>query len=203
MPPRQKSKPTRKRRTPRPKAVARRPKSLSPADLVESAAVIEIHEQPSSPASADALDFDSGLWGRARTQWMLGDWESLAAIRVEQLESDARRGELAALTACAQMQAGEKDLARRHLVAASRWGCSRQFMVRALLASSEANVARYHGRMGRAEEELQRLSSSAGAFGGDGDLAARARKALSLVAMPCSEARAQGEADTRQLPRAN
>lgn len=171
-----------KKRTLKSKRGTRRPKRPSPADSVDSAAIIEIHEQPSSPTSADAFDFDSGLWGRVRTQWMLGDWDSLAAIRVEQLEGDARRGELAALTACAQMQAGQKDLARRHLIAASRWGCSRQFMVRALLASAEANVASYHGLMGRGDEEFKHLSSSAGAFGGDGNLAARARQAMASVA---------------------
>jgi len=51
-------------------------------------------------------------------------------------------------------------------------------MVRALVASSEACMGRYHEASGRDDKATALLASSAGAFGGDGLLAARARKLL-------------------------
>jgi FkbM family methyltransferase len=124
------------------------------------------------------MDFDSGLWGRARTQWMLGDWDSLASLELSHLEQAPHRAELAALSGCAQLQKGDKQNARKSLAAASRWNCSPAFMVRVLVAGSEASMARYHEICGRDDKCLQFLASSAGALGGDGRLAATARKAL-------------------------
>jgi FkbM family methyltransferase len=179
-----KSKSTRKKRTLKSKRGTRRLKRLLPADLADSAAIIEVREQPSSLAFAEGLDTNSGLWGRARTQWMLGDWDSLASLELGQLEQAPHRAELAALSACAQLQKGDKQSARKSLAAASRWNCAPAFMVRALVAGSEASMARYHEICGRDEKSLQLLASSAGALGGDGVLAATARKALAIPPSP-------------------
>ena len=178
-----------KKNTPRSRSVTRKPKRLAPADFADSKAIIDVYEQRrSSIESTDRLDIDSGLWGRARTQWMLGDWDSLASLELSHLEQAPHRAELAALSACAQLQKGDKQSARKSLAAASRWNCTPAFMVRALVAGSEASMARYHEICGRDEKSLQLLASSAGALGGDGRLAATARKAL---AAPPS----QGESD--------
>lgn len=120
-----------------------------------------------------------GLWGRAVTQWQLGDWQGLAEIDLSTLDQDTARAQLAALAACAHLQLGDKTEARRCLAAANRWKCPPQFLVRALAAGVETTMARYHARCGREDKEMQFLSASAGAFGGDASLAARARKALS------------------------
>ncbi len=179
MPTSQKPKPKGKKHTLTSKRGTRSLKRLSTADVVGSKAIIDVYEQrPSSIKSADALDFDSGLWGRARTQWMLGDWDSLASLELSHLEQAPHRAELAALAACAQLQKGDKQSARKSLAAVSRWNCTPAFMVRVLVAGSEASMARYHEICGRDEKSLQLLASSAGALGGDGRLAATARKAL-------------------------
>ncbi len=151
--------------------------------------MIEVREEP---LFAFAPGAESDLWGRAKTQWLLGDWDSLAAYDISHLENDARRAELATLAACAQLQKGEKQSARKYLAAASRWKCAPAFMVRALVASSEACMARYHRLSGRGEKATALLASSAGAFGGDGRLAARTRLAL--------EAAAEAEPDTSAAP---
>jgi hypothetical protein len=124
---------------------------------------------------------DAALWAEALTQWQLGDWASLASVQLGRLENAPQRAELAALAACAHMQTGNKHEARCFIATASRWGCRPDFMVRALVASAESNLASYHGQCGRAEKEMALLQSSAAAFGGDGSLAARARKALALA----------------------
>jgi FkbM family methyltransferase len=149
---------------------------LSPAERIGAKAVIELHTNP--PTAAHDPGLDSGLWERARTQWMLGDWDSLASLELAQLEHLPHRAELAALSACAQLQKGNKQAARKSLAAASRWNCAPAFMVRALVAGSEASMARYHEICGRNGKSLQLLASSASALGGDGRLAATARIAL-------------------------
>ena len=161
-----------KRRTTRKKVERKSPRE----SFLMTGPIIEVHEEHRlEPAK---LDMDHGLWGRARTQWMLGDWDSLAYLELGHLEQVPHRAELAALSACAQLQKGDKQSARKSLAAASRWNCAPAFMVRALVAGSEASMARYHEICGRDEKSLQLLSSSAGALGGDGRLAATARKAL-------------------------
>ncbi len=120
-----------------------------------------------------------GLWGRAVTQWQLGDWQGLAEIDLSTLDQDTARAQLAALAACAHLQLGDKTEARRCLAVANRWKCPPQFLVRALAAGVETSMARYHAFCGREDREMRFLRASAGAFGGDAALAARARKALS------------------------
>ena len=125
------------------------------------------------------MDATSGRWDRARTQWQLGDWDSLAVADAETLQEEPRRAELAALAACAHLQRGNKTDARRLLTAASRWHCPPEFLARALAAGIENNMARYHEVCGHTEKSQRLLASSAGAFGGDGRLAAQMRLALS------------------------
>lgn len=173
------SKPTRKRRATAKKRRTTRKKveRTSPREsFLTTGPVIEVREERTL-ARAD-LDIDHGLWGRAKTQWLLGDWESLASLDLTHLEHDPQRAELAALSACAHLQKGDKQSARKSLAAASRWKCSPAFMVRALIASSEACMAHYHRISGREEKATALLASSAGAFGGDSTLAARTRLAL-------------------------
>ncbi len=141
---------------------------MSPSCITTDGPVLEMQESTR----------ETGAWAASVTRWLLGDWKALASLHIAEIEGDSRRAELATLAACAQIQIGNACLARQNLSLASRWGCSPQFMVRALLASAEANFARYHGLMGHHDKEAQLLASSAGAFGGDGSLAARARKAL-------------------------
>jgi hypothetical protein len=135
--------------------------------------VIELREEHS--LEAERFHMDNDLWERAKTQWMLGDWDGLAALELSTLENEPRRAELATLSACARLHKGEKQAARRSFAAASRWNCTPAFMVRALVASSEACVSRYHEISGRHEKATALLAASAGAFGGDGILAAKAR----------------------------
>ena len=142
----------------------------------ESVPVYEVRGVRQPPPGMDAT---SGRWDRARTQWQLGDWDSLAVAEAEVLQDDPHRAELAALAACAHLQRGNKTDARRLLTAASRWHCPPDFLARALAAGIENNMARYHEVCGHTEKSQRLLAASAGAFGGDGRLAAQTRLALS------------------------
>ena len=148
-----------------------------PSDAVSPRQVLEVRESAPAPFALR----ETGHWGQACTQWQLGDWGGLAALDLSYLEHQDHRAELAALAACAHLQLGDKTEARRCLAAASRWKCHPQFLVRALAAGVEASMARYHALCGREDKEMRLLVASAGAFGGDASLAARARKALSVA----------------------
>ena len=140
------------------------------------------HEGPVFEVRESTSDYEmpvAGLWERARTQWQLGDWDSLAVSDPEALQADPRRAELAALAACAHLQKGNKSEARQMLAAASRWHCPSAFLIRTLAAGIENILARYHAHCGREEKSLRLLGASAGAFGGDGRLAAQTRLTLS------------------------
>jgi hypothetical protein len=179
MPKKTKSTPKRRVTAKKRRTTRKKVERISPREsFLTTGPVIEVCEEHRL-ASAD-LDMDHGLWGRAKTQWLLGDWESLAALDLAQLEHDPRRAELATLSACAHLQRGEKQSARQCLAAASRWKCSPAFMVRALVASSEASLSRYHRMSGREDKATALLASSASAFGGDGALAARLERELHL-----------------------
>ena len=142
----------------------------------DSVPVYEVRGVRQPPAGMDAT---SGRWDRARTQWQLGDWDSLAVAEAETLQDDPHRAELAALAACAHLQKGNKTEARCLLAAASRWNCPPEFLARALVAGVENNLARYHEVCVHTEKSQRLLASSAGAFGGDGRLAAQMRLQLS------------------------
>lgn len=164
--------------------VAHQPCEAYPDRGATTAEIIEMGEElvPSAGVATSP-----GLWAKVHTQWMLGDWNSIASLDLRLIEHDPRRAELATLAACACWQSGDKQAARKLLAAASRWHCAPAFMVRALVASSEACLARYHQAAGRDEKAAGFLASSAGAFGGDGALAAAARQALQAEAHKATE----------------
>jgi FkbM family methyltransferase len=150
------------------------------AAAVQAEAAVPVYEvRGVSAATAIGGTATSGLWGRAVTQWQLGDWQGLAEMDLSTLDQDTARAQLAALAACAHLQLGDKTEARRCLAAANRWKCPPQFLVRALAAGVETSMALYHALCGREDKEMRFLRASAGALGGDAALAARARKALS------------------------
>jgi FkbM family methyltransferase len=147
---------------------------------VQTEAAVPVYEvRGVSAATAIGGTANSGLWGKAVTQWQLGDWSGLSALDLDLLEHESARAQLAALAACAHLHLGDKTEARRCLAAATRWKCPPQFLVHALAAGVETSMARYHALCGREDKEIGLLRASAGAFGGDAALAARARKALS------------------------
>ena len=179
---------TRSAKKPKPRKPATKPrKKASPATQSVTARKLPVLKEDSVPVyevrgvrlPPRGLDATLGRWDRARTQWQFGDWDSLAVLDPEILKEDPRRAELAALAACAHLQKGNKPEARRLLAVASRWNCPSDFLARALAAGIENNMARYHEVCGHTEKSQRLLAASAGAFGGDGRLAAQMRLELS------------------------
>lgn len=86
---------------------------------------------------------DENLLDMARTQWGLGDWQSLVAITPESLQDHPDRAELALLAAAGQLQLNQFDLAMQFVHLAKDWGCASESIARTLFSG-------VHNTLGRA-----------------------------------------------------
>ena len=74
----------------------------------------------SSEESQDG--FFASLLDRARMQWLMGDWETLSKLDLDQIQHHPDRAKLALLVSAGLMQGGQVDRAKQHLAQAYRWG---------------------------------------------------------------------------------
>lgn len=87
--------------------------------------------------------YDENLLERARTQWQIGDWESLAKLEYDNLQHHPDRAKLALLAAAGNLQIGNTSNAKHYLRSAQTWGCSKKLI-------SQILVAAVHNTLGRA-----------------------------------------------------
>lgn len=112
-----------------PSTLASRPSPLAGAKPLP---IYELKEtQPVGYQSTDLFDssteetqdgFFTGLLDRARMQWLIGDWESLSKLDMDQIQHHPDRAKLALLVSAGLMQGGQADRAKQHLAQAYRWG---------------------------------------------------------------------------------
>ncbi|WP_163649714.1 class I SAM-dependent methyltransferase [Modicisalibacter sp. 'Wilcox'] len=76
----------------------------------------------------------STLLGRARTQWLFGEWQHLAELTAEQIAHDVERAPLALLVASAHQQLADHDATRSWARRAIQWGMAPQAVARLLAA---------------------------------------------------------------------
>ena len=77
----------------------------------------------STSSSEESQDgFFTSLLDRARMQWLMGDWESLSKLDLEQIKHHPDRAKLALLVSAGLMQGGQTERAKQHLAQAYRWG---------------------------------------------------------------------------------
>ncbi len=80
--------------------------------------------------SADEFEdgFFTGLLDRTRMQWLMGDWESLSKLDLEQIKHHPDRAKLALLSSAGLMQGGQAECAKQHLAQAYRWGVPKKLV---------------------------------------------------------------------------
>ncbi len=97
----------------------------------------------------DITAHDKALLDRARTQWQLGDRQSLIQIPWQAVENHPERAELALLVAAGHAQLGGMDPARRFASLARDWGCHRKLIARVLIAGVHDSLGRAATLLGR------------------------------------------------------
>ena len=98
----------------------------------------------SLPSLAAARDHaDSPPLARAKSQWLVGDWNALCELDADTIASHPERDRLALLVACAHQQRADHELAREYTRRAIGWGCDPKLVARLLISG-------VHNTLGRA-----------------------------------------------------
>lgn len=113
-----------------------------------------------APVTGKLIPFDEHLLDRARTQWQFGDWDSLAAIEIKQMEHHRDRASLALFAAAGHAQHGEISQARAFARKALDWGAERQQCSRILISGVYNSLARASAVAGDDGRALERFASS-------------------------------------------
>jgi FkbM family methyltransferase len=127
--------------TAKPKAKRRRTAGAADASSEVQSDVIQ---RPADVGALPALEeADKSAFSTAKTNWLFGEWEKLAAIDLAALDQHPDRDRLALLVAAAQQQLGRYQDARETVRLATAWGCDKQLLATVL-------VAGVHNTLGRA-----------------------------------------------------
>jgi predicted TPR repeat methyltransferase len=128
--------------------VARKIKSIKGALINKSpvqpatTVVYELKEATQVNSLSEEDGFYTGLLDRARIQWLMGDWEGLSKIDLEQIEHHPDRAKIALLASAGLMQAGEDIKAQQFIRIARDWGVSKKLACNILAAGMHNNLGR-------------------------------------------------------------
>jgi|GEM_PF-6364707 len=135
------------------------------------------------------IPYDQSLLERAKTQWLFGDWQSLAAIDHNGLEHHTDRAKLALLAAAGHAQQGNTADAQHLFQLAEEWGCSKRLIGQILIAGVHNSLGRAAAHMGQEARSLDHFKNSVtiGAPGSDTRLLTGARVSQQLAQLNCAE----------------
>ncbi len=95
------------------------------------------------PQLAAARDHaDSPPLARAKSQWLVGDWNALCELDGDTIASHPERDRLALLVACAHQQRADHELAREYTRRAIGWGCDPKLVARLLISGVHNTLGR-------------------------------------------------------------
>lgn len=135
-----------------------------------------------STTQRHCVPYDENLLERSRTQWQIGDWESLASITRERLQHHPDRAKLALLVASGHAQIGNIDTARQFTKLAKDWGCAKTLISQMLIAGVQNCLGRCYLILKQDQKTLVHFEKSI-------DLAApKANKKLFIEARAVREA---------------
>lgn len=136
-------------------------------------------EQADSPDSSPAqlVPYDENLLERSRTQWQLGDWESLARLSRNTFQHHPDRAKLALLAAAGRLQIGQEVEARHFVRLAQEWGAGKKLIAQVLVAGAYNSLGKAAVIAGYQQQGLEyfKASVSTGIPGGETQLLSQAR----------------------------
>ena len=117
--------------------------------------------EPESPANLTGVTDKSGevLQG-ATTQWIHGDWQSLAAIDPSSPQPSQARGKVALFAAAGHLQCGNTTTAEMLIAFARKWGADNQQIGRILISGAYNSLARAMALAGNPDKGLDLFERS-------------------------------------------
>lgn len=82
------------------------------------------------------------LLARAKAQWLIGDWDTLASLDETAISVQAERDRLSLLVACAHLQRDRQADAAHYLRLALHWGCDPNLAARLLVSGVHNSLGR-------------------------------------------------------------
>jgi len=84
--------------------------------------------------------FDDRLLDKARKQWVIGDWELLSTLSIEDIQHHPERSKLALLAGMGHQQLGRSQAAKELLAQARKWGGDKLLLAKVLMAGVHRNL---------------------------------------------------------------
>jgi predicted O-methyltransferase YrrM len=139
-------------------------------------------EHVSAEPSDAVMAFDEHLLERARTQWQLGDWQSLASLHRDTIQHHPDRAKLALLAAAGRLQTGQDAEARQFARLAKDWGVGKRLISQILIAGVHNSIGRANAVGNQPHRALQHFENAIniGTPGADAGLTTQARAAEQL-----------------------
>lgn len=130
---------------------------------------------------------DGNLLEKTYTQWMIGDWQSLATINPEKLDQHPDRSKLALLAAMGQIQSDNLENARKLINLAINWGAERKQISQILIAESYNSLGRIAMIAGNHEKATKHFEQSikTGIPGVDAKIMANAKRNFYIENIKC------------------
>lgn len=144
----------------------------------------------SEEAHSQSVPYDENLLERARSQWQVGDWESLVKLDRDTLQHHPDRAMLALLAAAGHQQLSDLSAARQFARLATDWGCSKKLLSRILIAGVHNTLGRAAAAAQQRTRALKHLEAAVapGASGTNKRLLTRARLGSQLAQLGLARA---------------
>ena len=95
----------------------------------------------STSSSEESQDgFFTSLLDRARIQWLMGDWESLSTLDLDQIQHHPDRAKIALLASYGKLSSSNTGEYKKYVEQSLKWGCSRSFFSKVLLSGASINL---------------------------------------------------------------
>ncbi|WP_462401995.1 methyltransferase FkbM [Pseudomonas sp. Marseille-QA0332] len=175
-----------------------------PTDHNQAAADVVVVEDTSESVNSHLVAYDENLLERSRTQWQLGDWQSLMHIQRETLQHHPDRAKLALLVASAHQHLDNMSAASQFTRLAQNWGCSKKLISQVLIAGVHNTLGRATAIGGRSQQALHHFQEGMKIVTPGADMRVlaqtRIREELSRLGISAPEVQSTPGSDAIHLP---
>jgi hypothetical protein len=119
------------------------------AELVDTApSPLEPNTQGTRPSQRGLQPYNPQALPAAREQWQRGDWASLAALTLDELQDHPDRAKLALLAGTSLYRYGQTVQAKDYLIQSKKWGISESIIRKMLLATTHNTLSSAYAILG-------------------------------------------------------